>query len=106
MQEKIPKSMFAESVKSVFRLHNSSAHDIELELSEFHDGAKNGGYEQFSLVFKGPSTFLLPQRIYELQHPVLGTVPLFLVPIRQERDGIYYESVFNRLAEGEPEPTK
>ena len=48
-------------------------------------------------MFKGPKTIVLSQRTYELEHPVLGKFPLFLVPVKQDTDGTYYESVFNRL---------
>jgi len=49
------------------------------------------------LLFKGPRTVVLPQQTYQMEHPVLGTLALFLVPVRQDDNATYYESVFNRL---------
>ena len=50
----------------------------------------------FSLLFQCPGV-VQPQRIYQLSHPRMGDVPLFLGPIQQKRDGVVYEAVFNLL---------
>jgi hypothetical protein len=50
--------------------------------------------EPFSLVFLGPRDPLLPQQIYALSHPDLGTLELFLVPIAQDENGTRYEAIF------------
>lgn len=44
----------------------------------------------FSLVFRGPESPTLPQRIYRLEHAGLGTFELFLVPVGPGR----YEAIF------------
>jgi hypothetical protein len=36
----------------------------------------------------------LPQGLYHLDHPVMGELELFLVPIGADRDGVTYEAVF------------
>ena len=55
-------------------------------------GAPRGA--PFSLVFSGPAG--LEQRIHELDHPALGRLALFLVPIGPGTDGApRYEAVFN-----------
>jgi len=69
-----------------------------LELVEFREGAPHPHYEQFSLFFRGPGDVLLPQRTYEFEHAKLGTFVLFLVPIKQDENGVYYEAAFSRLA--------
>jgi hypothetical protein len=48
----------------------------------------------FSLVFKAATRRTLPQRIYRLEHPVLGVMELFLVPILPDPDGQRYEAIF------------
>jgi hypothetical protein len=49
----------------------------------------------FSIVFRGPSTHPLPQRMYTLTHERLGAIEgLFLVPIDADERGYYYEAVF------------
>lgn len=49
---------------------------------------------QFSLVWRGPSDTRLEQRIYEVRHPALGTLDLFLVCLGPDAEGMRYEAVF------------
>jgi len=51
--------------------------------------------EPFSLVFLGPLRPVLPQRTWDLRHPVLGTQGVFLVPIGPAEGRMRYEAVFN-----------
>jgi hypothetical protein len=96
MLENLTKSMFAENLNSTFNLRRGTDQPLVLELVELREGAPQSDYERFSLFFKGPRSVLLPQRSYELEHPNLGTFTLFLVPIKQDENGTYYESVFYR----------
>jgi len=97
MLENLTKAMFAASVNSTFQLRTGAGQALTLELTECQDGVIRSDYENFALLFKGPRDVVLPQSIYELEHPALGTLALFLVPIKQDDKGTYYESVFNRL---------
>ena len=49
----------------------------------------------FSLVLLGPLRPVLPQRTWELSHPVLGTQAIFLVPLGPADGRMRYEAVFN-----------
>ena len=49
----------------------------------------------FSLIFRGPASPTLPQRIWPLEHPSLGRLEIFLVPIGPDASGMRYEAVFN-----------
>ena len=49
----------------------------------------------FSLVFKGPPHLRLSQKIYHLQHDVLGAMDIFLVPVARRDDGMCYEAIFS-----------
>ena len=49
----------------------------------------------FSLTLSGPRSPLLPQASYAVQHPVLGTVQLFMVPVGQDEQSTQYEVTFN-----------
>lgn len=52
--------------------------------------------QPFALVFRAPLESPLPQRMYLLTHPQLGRFEhIFLVPIAEDREGFYYEAVFN-----------
>ena len=49
----------------------------------------------FSLIFLGPAAPLLPQRIYRLSHPSIGTFDLFLVPLGPGQGDLRYEAIFS-----------
>jgi hypothetical protein len=52
--------------------------------------------EPFSLEFLGPGTPVPPQSIYSLEHPDMGRLDLFVVPLGPERGGdMVYEIAFN-----------
>jgi len=49
----------------------------------------------FSLYFRLDAQGVLPQQTYELTHPALGDLAIFLVPIAEPGKGVLYEAVFN-----------
>ncbi len=53
--------------------------------------------EPFSLIFRGTPDCPLDQRIHTLEHPAIGPLALFLVPIGPGTDGCgpYYQAIFN-----------
>lgn len=57
------------------------------------DGIANR-HQPFGLVFRGPAEPILPQRIYRLAHPEVGTHDIFLVPIGGKPEGVEYEAIF------------
>jgi hypothetical protein len=68
---------------------------LELRLSEVAAKSHHSPVRQaFSLLFTGPSTPVLSQGTYELQHAAVGEVALFLVPIGADADGARYEAIF------------
>lgn len=48
----------------------------------------------FSLLFVAPQGPWLPQAIYPIQHPALGTMEIFLVPIGPLPGGKGYQAIF------------
>jgi hypothetical protein len=51
--------------------------------------------QPFSIIFLGPPTPLLPQRIYEFHgEPDEAAMEIFIVPVGRNADGITYEAVF------------
>ena len=86
----------------VGRDHDSAAHGapLALELIEVEDlgverGATSPRGRPFSLIFRGPAGTYLPQRIYSIEHPTLGRLDLFLVPIGPGQGGMCYQVVFS-----------
>jgi hypothetical protein len=56
---------------------------VELELSECEvgDGTLEDGRSPFSLIFLADTADVLPQQIFELGHPEVGELALFMVPL-------------------------
>jgi hypothetical protein len=70
---------------------NGDAVSFEVELVEVNVIPREPvGRAPFSLVFQGDPELTLPQRIYRVEHPELGALDIFLVPIAPGR----YEAVF------------
>lgn len=66
-----------------------------LEVTESQTGQRPDQRRPFSVLYRGPLARFLPQGLYPLDHPGLGTLEIFIVPVRQDLDGYYYEAVFN-----------
>ena len=49
----------------------------------------------FSLLFRSESPQIIPQGLHQLEHPALGKIALFLVPVGGDAGGVTYEAVFN-----------
>lgn len=49
----------------------------------------------FSLIFRGASPVVLPQKLYSLTNATLGRLDLFLVPVGRDAGGVLYQALFN-----------
>ena len=96
MLDKVTKDTFQPVQGEVFNLVLRPGEIIPLELTAVRGTGLQGlaSREQFSLHFKGPAAPALPQQIYRLEHPALGALEIFLVPIRRDGEGMTYEAVF------------
>ena len=88
---------FARHVNTRFEAQTEPS--VELELIEVSDLKLHPQQEEFTIVFRGPGNAFLEQGIRSLTHEQMGQFEIFLVPIRQDAQGFYYEAVFNRLRE-------
>lgn len=107
------KAAFTSYLNSIFRLYTGySTIDVALvEVEDLMPGAATTqtGAECFSLVFRGGSV-ALPQNTYRIEHPSLGTFPLFLVPGKPDDNGAQsFVAIINRLSYADaqrPAPTR
>jgi hypothetical protein len=74
---------------------------LQVELVEATESTEPGGRGpegqtrmQFSLLFRGPASPLLPQATYLLSHAGLGEIDLFLVSVGSGDYGVHYEAAF------------
>ena len=97
MLDQLTKEQFMPYVGTPFHVRLNPQETFELTLAEVlgypdHEGPRR---EPFSLIFRGAHSFVLPQRIYRLEHKEMGPIEVFLVPIGPDKSGMGYEAVFN-----------
>jgi hypothetical protein len=94
--ESITLQTFEPRVGETFALDAGDAGRLELRLESARGTgeAPEGLRDPFSLVFRGPRDPILPQRIYRLENPALGTLEIFIVPVGRDDAGTRYEAVF------------
>jgi hypothetical protein len=107
------RSTFSSYLNSIFRLYTGySTVDLALvEVKDLAPGANTArtGAECFSLLFRGGSV-ALKQNTYKIEHPSLGTFPLFLTPGTADDNGAQsFVAIINRIPYSEaqrPAPTR
>jgi hypothetical protein len=82
-------------VGSTFAIHRPGALPLSVELASATRLAGVG--ESFSLIFRGHGNAKLAQQVYNLEHPRLGSFPLFLVPVGPAFKGQEFQAVVNRI---------
>jgi len=97
MIDELTRDDFARQLNTPFGAELQDRGTIRLDLIEVSPVRSMGGSEAFSIVFRGPAGAFLPQASYQFRHDELGAFELFIVPIRQDAHGFYYEAIFNRL---------
>lgn len=96
MNDSPTSNVFSENLNSEFKVILPNAEPLTLRLSEVNDRS-SAKLEQFSLLFYGPQTPRIEQMICRLEHPKIGPMDLFLVPIGVDEHGTHYEAVINRF---------
>ncbi|HMF56713.1 MAG TPA: hypothetical protein VK619_10255 [Pyrinomonadaceae bacterium] len=99
MPELLTHPTFSEQLNTKFRIRFSESQIIEVELVEVSELKLSRVQERFSILFRAPVDALFRQGLFGMEHEQMGAFELFLVPVFKEKDGIYYEAVFNRLLE-------
>jgi hypothetical protein len=103
MSAPLTEQEFTKHLNTRFRI--TSEQPLELELTEvkgyLSKPNEESGMERFSAFFRGPGDRYLRQRVYTLEHDVMGEFELFLVPIARDEKGFRYEAVFNYFKEGQ-----
>ena len=84
---------------SVFMLNEDDLPPLELVLETVEPLKQKGGPKgmrpPFSLLFRCQDQRVLPQRQYRFEHPAMGEVSIFIVPIGRDESGVQYEALFN-----------
>ena len=100
MLDRLTVEVFAGQIGKTFRLVLEDGPVLDLVLVEARSLSLKSGNsgprrDPFSLLFLGPKTPVLPQRIYPLESEAFGRLDIFLVPIGADASGVKYEAIFN-----------
>jgi len=88
---------FTKHLNSKFQVQNEENIPAELELIEISELKLYPRQEEFSLEFRSPSNMFLSQGVHNFSHDQMGQFELFIVPVKQDEHGFYYQAIFNRL---------
>ncbi len=96
MLETLTHEHFAALNCRVFRLHSDGAEfDLDLLSVTPLGNQRPNARQSFSLIFRGPESPLLPQKIYRLSGEGFEAMDIFLVPVARDSSGTQYEAIFN-----------
>lgn len=90
-------AQFAAHVKSEFTIHREDE-KLPATLDRVSDIETSGPSESFSIFLEAPGECGLEQGSYKLEHPELGEMEIFLVPVAWDERGLRLQAVFNRLS--------
>jgi hypothetical protein len=97
--EQLQSSDFMPHLNQTFTVRLEGLEPIKLELvavTERGTGGQPGGRQPFSLLFLGPvSSQYLFQHTFRLEHPEMGALDIFLVPLGPQEGRMRYEAIFN-----------
>ena len=97
MAATLEHEIFSKYLNTPFRIYLGESNTIEAELNTVSDLQLSPHQERFAIVFRGPREPLLNQGSYRFEHDERGDFILFIVPLRQDDDGAFYEACFNRM---------
>jgi len=99
MEPSLTFQAFTQELNTKFHIPVNESQRVELELVEISELKQTPRSQEFAIVFRGPKEAFLGQGMRSLEHDQLGRFDLFIVPIREDDKGYYYEAVFNRFRE-------
>lgn len=98
MPEPLTHDAFAGKLNTKFEISVADGQTVEAELVEVSELLTSARQERFAIVFRGPKEPFLGQGTRRFAHDGMEAFELFIVPIRFDEQGAYYEAVFNRLS--------
>jgi hypothetical protein len=97
MEASLTHEEFVQQANGKFQVEFDENADVELELTDVSELKLYPQQEEFVLVFRGPGDMFLGQGPRYFKNDQMGRFEIFIVPIRQDAQGFYYEAVFNRI---------
>lgn len=94
---RLTSESFAVNLNTTFEIQVSALDAQELELIEVSKKKVSRGSESFDIVFRGPKENPFKQGTYTIHHARMGTFPVFVVPVGNGKNGVFYQAVFSRI---------
>ena len=99
MEASLTHEEFSKHANTKFQAQVDENTQAELDLIAISELKLYPRQEEFTLEFRGPLDMFLGQGIRNFSHEQMGQFELFIVPIKQDEQGFYYEAIFNRIRE-------
>ena len=88
---------FSKHANTKFQVQADENTQVDLELISISEIKLYPHQLEFTLEFRGPSDMFLGQGVRDFKHDQMGQFQLFIVPVKQDAQGFYYEAIFNIL---------
>jgi len=89
---------FLAQLDSEFSASSDDGRKFDLLLTEVNTLIRDERQTNFSLLFRAPLDTIPAQGTYRLSHPGMPEMQIFLVPVKSDGEGVYFEAVFNNFA--------
>lgn len=99
MEPSLTHETFSQHANTEFQVLLDENTSVPLELTTVSELKLYPQQEEFTLEFRGPLGMFLDQGVRNFKHDQMGQFELFIVPVKQDAQGLYYEAVFNRIRE-------
>ena len=97
MEASLTHEEFTKNANTKFQVQADDNTRVEIELIKISELKLHPQQEEFTVQFRGPLNMFLSQSTRHFTHDQMGQFELFIVPVRKDEQGFYYEAVFNRL---------
>lgn len=99
MEASLTHEEFSKNANTKFQVQADENNQVDLDLIAISELKLYPQQEEFTLEFLGPLNMFLGQGIRNFSHVQMGQFELFIVPVKQDAQGFYYEAIFNRMRE-------
>ena len=103
MEPSLTHEEFSKAKNSKFQVQFDENTHVDLDLVAVSDIKLYPQQEEFAIEFRGPLEMFLGQGPHNFSHEQMGQFELFIVPVKQDEQGFYYEAVFNRIRQQQAE---
>ena len=94
---RLTSDSFSNNLNTSFDIQVSALNTQVLELIEVSKKRVHRGTETFDVLFRGKKENQFTQGTYMINHTRMGSFPVFVVPVGNAKNGVFYQAVFSRL---------